>query len=88
MTQTFLDYQRDRSPRPGDILPNGAVVLLSKPLPKQDGLCHGSIVLCRRFGGTEYVTWHYNEDTGGCDHGHYFRADRLQEASADWCQRT
>lgn len=76
---------RAGTPHQGLWLRTGAVVLLVKPLPKEEGMCHGSIVLCRF--GTEYVTWHYNEDAGGCDHGHYFRAEQLQEAFADWCRR-
>lgn len=84
---SFFDVlPRAGTPLPSKVLGNGATVLLAKPLPKRDGLCHGSIVLCRF--GSELVTWHCNEDTGGCDHGHYYRSDRLQEAFDDWCART
>ena len=74
---------RDTTPRSGDALSNGSTVLLAKPLPKQEGLCHGSIVLCQTY--TEFVTWYYNEDTAGCDHGHYypFTDDGLQAAFED-----
>lgn len=87
--QTFWSGAlRDATPRAGDALSYGATVLLAKPLPwnPNGGLEPRSVVLCSFR--QSLCTWMYNEDTGGCDHGHYYAEDRLQEAFEDWCKRT
>jgi hypothetical protein len=44
-----------------------------------------SVILCQY--GTEYVTWIFNEQTGGAGTGHYFNADNYEAAVKDFMER-
>lgn len=91
MSEKFFDQlPREDSPRVGDVLrSNSARVLLCKVLPYRpdSGLAPACILLCRTARTRlEYVTWRYNEQSDGCDHGHYHEGN-LAEAFADWVER-
>ena len=59
-----------------------ATLLESRPIKNTEYL---SVVLCKMKDRSEYVTWIFNHDMGGCIGGHYF--DKLSDAVADFEKR-
>lgn len=86
-----LAERRIETPLPGNVLlSNGALVLLCKPLPHVPGGGKSpvSIVLCRvRSTPCQYVTWVFDESTGGCTSGTY-HGDDLSAAVENWLVRS
>jgi hypothetical protein len=64
---------------------NNSRVLKVKPYSHHFDDWFLSVVLCQY--GTEYVTWIFNEQTGGAGTGHYFNADNYEAAVKDFMER-
>ena len=82
------------TPKCGDYLPNGSLILLAKPsIVTREGDMEGFVVLAQHIGGgngPELVTWSTDKDLG-CYSGHYFQLgldSGLKEALADFDKRT
>ena len=67
---------------------NSHTILEEKPAALGVGLAKGTIVLVHLGENpyTPYVTWFWNEESGGYAQGHYF--EDLGEAYEDWKIRT
>lgn len=78
--------------KPGDILPNGATLLLSHDIPATPATYPAKIVLAYEPVGKEFVTWllvdptEHTGDTPYCVSGQY-RSD-YEDALEDYIERT